>query len=504
MKGPRAIVEVDGEKMTKLEEFLGRCMDAFAAKFPYRHPETDPAQIPKNLRHLQYSQSDWPGTFREHDRRKSGLPSDEDDDDESDGDEDEEVSDNQSNPDDAPSASEEEEMDIPEDEDRNESQSLEQIISEAGKAEGAEIVTGPSDEMGTGKGPTVKDAPNGNKTTRATLAAAVAARKIFQPYNTTWDSWEHAFKKLGEMGDKSWAECDPEELKSRQEGVPDIIHNVLDVLYYTTGYELYATGVVLSEDQAFKFHTTTPRSQHFSECPDGNSARDSFVRFVNSYIGPGLCTSIKCPAPVVYPDPRREDHPTFPAGIIATHEQRQRLLTDYLAYKIAWQGGGASVPYDILLQQHEEGRQDLIANHVLPPGVEYLKSPMLMEPEELEAMISHVIAGDQDKIPADRQFRFEQSAPGMFASNYTAGRYPQATMVYRPDSQAYVVALEEHAHLTSSPRTDGLPSIGEYEEPYISFTEESIETYRAILRPEDCWWGLLEASQQHDRLFPAQ
>ncbi|KDN41818.1 hypothetical protein RSAG8_07189, partial [Rhizoctonia solani AG-8 WAC10335] len=502
--------------MTKLEEFLGRCMDAFVGKFPYRHPDTNPAQIPERLRHLQYPQSEWPGTFRERlrnkfndfsrqkrDRRKSGLPSDEDDEDESDGNQVEEASDEDSTIEDAASLREGVEMGVPEGTDENENEEAEQEITEGGGAE-AKLATGPPDEMDAQSESALAEQPDNARTKHAALVSAVAARKEFRPYSTTYDSWENAFKQLAEMGEKNWAECDPEELESRQENVPNIVHNLLDLLYYTTGYELYATGVVLSKGQGFKFDATTPRSKHFSEHPDGSRARDSFTQFANTYIGPALCTNIHCPAPVVYPDPSRENHPTFPAGIIATHEQRQRLLVDYLSYSIAWQGGGAFVPYDIIAQQHEEGNQDIIDNSVLPLGVEYPKNPMLMEPKELEVMISHIIAGDQNKIPAHQQFRFEQSAPGMFASNYSAGRYPQATMFYRPDSQVYTVALEENARLTSSPRTDGLPSINEYEEPYQSFTEESIRTYQTILRPEDCWWGLLGALQEHDKLFPAQ
>ncbi|EUC58756.1 hypothetical protein RSOL_274900, partial [Rhizoctonia solani AG-3 Rhs1AP] len=187
-------------------------MDTFAAKFPYQHPNTSSAKLPKNLRHLQYSQSEWPSTICERTRRKSGLPSNKDEE-ESNGDEDEEVSGDHSGPDDTTSASGEEERDSSEDNDQSESKNLEQDMPEGSAAEGAEIVAGPLKELDTENRTTAADAPSVNKTGHVALAAAVAARKVFQPYNTTWDSWEHAFKQLGEMGAKSWAKCDPEELK---------------------------------------------------------------------------------------------------------------------------------------------------------------------------------------------------------------------------------------------------------------------------------------------------
>ncbi|KDN34211.1 hypothetical protein RSAG8_12696, partial [Rhizoctonia solani AG-8 WAC10335] len=70
LESPRSFIEVDGQRITKLEEFLGRCMDAFVQKFPYRHPDTSPAKIPKALRHLQYNSNEWPVLFRERLRNK--------------------------------------------------------------------------------------------------------------------------------------------------------------------------------------------------------------------------------------------------------------------------------------------------------------------------------------------------------------------------------------------------------------------------------------------------
>ncbi|KDN34210.1 hypothetical protein RSAG8_12695, partial [Rhizoctonia solani AG-8 WAC10335] len=324
----------------------------------------------------------------------------------------------------------------------------------------------------------------------------------FRPFVGTYDIWERSFKDVGLMAEHSWAECDLTELERRQEAIPEIVRDFFEVLHYCTGYELYATGTILFKERGSKFETTTPRSQHFCELPAGTSARDSFNQFVTSYIGPNMCTNVDCPAPAVYPDPLRHEHPTFPTGLEVNHEQRQRLLGDYLSYKMAWQGGGTHVPYDLLAQQFQEGSQDIVDSNVLPTAVPYLKDPMLMNPTELGAMISHVVSGDLNKIPFDRQFRFEQFAPGRFASDYVDGRQPGANLVYRPDSQAYVMALAKNAPGISAPREDGLPLIDELDGYCQPFPEEMIMTYRGILRVEDSWWSLLVAVQEHDKLYP--
>ncbi|CAE6409167.1 unnamed protein product [Rhizoctonia solani] len=292
LQNPRSIIEVDGEKMTRLEEFLSRCIDAFAKTFPYRHPDTNPSDISESLRHLQYDRNEWPAVFRERESVVSQSHPWKINESEQEGSESQEDNNESKEEKDATTEDEVESEDW--DDSTQEPAEIESLAEDHGEDETNEAETVPPLQSGTVTG-------------AATVSGALEDIH-FRPFNATYDAWERAFNKLSGLADKSWAECNAEELESRQMDVPDIVQQMLDMLHFCTGYEVYATGTVLSKEQGYKFQTATPRSQHFCDLPQGSETRDYFNEYDQIF--------------------------ARTLRVKVTHEQQQRLLADYLAYKM--------------------------------------------------------------------------------------------------------------------------------------------------------------------------
>ncbi|KAG8682487.1 hypothetical protein FRC11_014819, partial [Ceratobasidium sp. 423] len=64
MIGAKKQIIVDGEKITRIDDFLNRITTALTKKFPYQKPDTPKSAIPRPLRELHYKHKDWPHVFR--------------------------------------------------------------------------------------------------------------------------------------------------------------------------------------------------------------------------------------------------------------------------------------------------------------------------------------------------------------------------------------------------------------------------------------------------------
>ncbi|KAG8751856.1 hypothetical protein FRC11_008936, partial [Ceratobasidium sp. 423] len=101
-----------------------------------------------------------------------------------------------------------------------------------------------------------------------------------------------------------------------------------------------------------------------------------------------------------------------------------------------WQGGSRHVPYGLIEAEHQRGEYSIVTQRVLPNGMEYLKDLMRMSEDEASAMIAHLIAGDNNELPADRIFQFNQWDRNKWESSEEPYGSWIPQIVYRPDSEA--------------------------------------------------------------------
>ncbi|KDN41817.1 hypothetical protein RSAG8_07188, partial [Rhizoctonia solani AG-8 WAC10335] len=291
---------------------------------------------------------------------------------------------------------------------------------------------------------------------------------LYTPCDETYNAWERALRVLGKMIALSWMECEERELAKRHSLVPELVRATLEILAYTTGCEIYATGVYIENKQGWN---------------------------------PTLCTSSSCPGSVIYPHPDRDARPTFPLRISATYPQNQRLLHDFFSYQMQWQGGGPPVPYDLIKAEYLADEEKIVTRAHLPQQLSYLKDPMLMTEREVSSMIEHIIAGQEERMPAANIFRFEEFRPGAYAHESPTGCGGDTSLFYRPDTRAFASRIEAQRRSAIHPRTDGLGMIST-EAPYLSLPAEAITAYRKILPTTDPWWILPAALNDHDWCHP--
>ncbi|KAG8751854.1 hypothetical protein FRC11_008934 [Ceratobasidium sp. 423] len=200
------------------------------------------------------------------------------------------------------------------------------------------------------------------------------------------------------------------------------------------------------------------------------------------------------------------------------YPQKQRLLHDYLSLQLRmyvtagittttefsteWQGGSSHVPYGLIKAEHMHGEHTIVTQDVLPDGVEYLRNPMCMSENEVSAMINHLIAGDREELLEGREFQFNRWAKDRLESESLELGTWNASMVYGPESLAFVKAMEAAESKRQSSIPQGLKSISVSGVPYQSFNEAAIVTYSKTIADSDIWWSLQLALSEHDQANP--
>ncbi|KAG8685652.1 hypothetical protein FRC11_010275, partial [Ceratobasidium sp. 423] len=75
----------------------------------------------------------------------------------------------------------------------------------------------------------------------------------FTIMESTYTSWQQSLRMLWGLSEHSWARCDQIELKQRQELLPAMLRDVMDLLAHTTGAEIYVTGVMVTGENSTNF-----------------------------------------------------------------------------------------------------------------------------------------------------------------------------------------------------------------------------------------------------------
>ncbi|CAE6440281.1 unnamed protein product [Rhizoctonia solani] len=316
----------------------------------------------------------------------------------------------------------------------------------------------------------------------------------------TSESWHRTLKLLGTFLGRGWAQCSAEELVRRQTITPKLLSDILNLLGFATGSEIYATGAMMAREGGQSFDMATPRAERFLQTKEGAENRTRFTHYVSSYIGEGLCNSVACPAPAVYPDTARSNHPTFPVGDIESISTRRRLLHDYLSLQLQWQGGSAHVPYGLIKEDFKQGAFSIVKKEAIPDDIEYLKDPSLMTEAEASSMIAHLIAGDSQDLPAGREFRFNRWTKGSTGINEVHTGLSETT--YRQDALSFVNAMQTLQSRITASLPPSLGPIPLSSLPYQSLSDVAVDIYCRTLPPSDSWWTLQEALKYHDQLHP--
>ncbi|KAG8725883.1 hypothetical protein FRC11_001268, partial [Ceratobasidium sp. 423] len=163
-----------------------------------------------------------------------------------------------------------------------------------------------------------------------------------------------------------------------------------------------------------------------------------------------------------------------------------------------WQGGAPRVPYDLIQDEYERNEYTIVKKEALPDGLEYLIDPMIMSESQVDSMIAHIGAGDNNELSPERVFQFNQWAPGKYShgEHESPDWYP--TIIYSADTLSLVKGMDrvrgESVHVT----LETLPSIPISQVPYKSFSNVAIATYQQLLLSDDLWWGLQTALSEHD------
>ncbi|KAG8685352.1 hypothetical protein FRC11_010726, partial [Ceratobasidium sp. 423] len=312
--------------------------------------------------------------------------------------------------------------------------------------------------------------------------------------------WENLIHEISELAECTWAECSKCELTRQQERLPILVADLLSLLAHGTGAELYAVGAMAKRNDHQGFHTASPRSYHFLNQQESFDTRAVFAKYIYDYIGPAMCVSPRCPAPVVYGDPDRQNHPILPEDTMS-HARNQALTYDYLSSKLQWQGGSIEVPYKAIEKEAAKGRFSIVLRDSLPESIPYLRNPMLMGPEELGILTRHLRASDRQELPLNKRFQFSEPRPGVKIHGYQIKR-ALSTLRYRPESWAYRLFLEDIRELGTPERKDELPFYSEDSPPYLSFDSEEIESWVATLGSEDMCTPLFYAILAHDNAQP--
>ncbi|KAG8703783.1 hypothetical protein FRC11_010446, partial [Ceratobasidium sp. 423] len=305
-------------------------------------------------------------------------------------------------------------------------------------------------------------------------------------------SWQASLDTLAQLAANSWVDCDAAEIKRRQEEAPHILRDVLCILGRSTGCEAMAIGVTATPENHNVFRCATTRSIPYLQTPECLAARNGFVTYTNDALGSSLCSSLKCPGPVVYPNIAKENHPVCPQEAVSVAENRQ------------WQGGGVDVPYGLIAADGESEVYAIVRREVMPLGYSVMRNPLIMEEEELRAWVRHLRAGDNDVIPAEQRFQFTEPRPGHRFEEPVVSRPDSSELSYHPCAWAYAWYVSDLSESEPPVRNDGLPCHSSDWDPYISITEAVMVGINSTLTPEDPVFNLVAALDSHDKAFPVE
>ncbi|KAG8684438.1 hypothetical protein FRC11_012106, partial [Ceratobasidium sp. 423] len=135
-------------------------------------------------------------------------------------------------------------------------------------------------------------------------------------------------------------------------------------------------------------------------------------------------------------------------------------------------------------------------------GMQYLKDPMVMSKDEVSAMIEHLIAGDNKELPSGCEFHFSQWDKDHFEDNSATHGTWEPQIVYHPDTQAFVAAMEAAHQQRRSNIPEEFVTAPTSSVPYQSFNEAAIAMYRKMIANDDKWWDLQAALSDHDKAYP--
>ncbi|KAG8720696.1 hypothetical protein FRC11_003107 [Ceratobasidium sp. 423] len=117
-------------------------------------------------------------------------------------------------------------------------------------------------------------------------------------------------------------------------------------------------------------------------------------------------------------------------------------------------------------------------------------------------MIAHLIAGDNNELPADRIFQFNQWDRNKWESSEEPYGSWIPQIVYRPDSKTFVRAMSTASDEQCSTIPEMIAPDPTLSVPYQSFSHVALETYQKTLADNDKWWDLQAALSDHDQSCP--
>ncbi|KAG8751855.1 hypothetical protein FRC11_008935 [Ceratobasidium sp. 423] len=250
--GPKKHIIVRGVKKPQINHFVDRVTKEFIKRFPYRHPDADKSSIPPNLADKQYKPEDWPDVFtsrllsrfnqlkrQERDRLSKAEAGSVDEEDQ--------IQEGENS------------EDIDEDVDYDREADITEVESNTERSEdnweGTDRNEGTQDESVANM--TTADSKAPAERPAATMSPSEPSPSdpayAFIPSNRTMKAWEITLGLLERIRKRNWTECSKEELSRRQDCVPDIMYDIIDLLAYTTGVEIYATGVMVPDGQPTNF-----------------------------------------------------------------------------------------------------------------------------------------------------------------------------------------------------------------------------------------------------------
>ncbi|EUC58208.1 hypothetical protein RSOL_238680, partial [Rhizoctonia solani AG-3 Rhs1AP] len=504
-----------GKKVGAMKAFIGRVIDEFGHKFPYRHPDTPVSQIPKELQRRQVRKE-------EYGRNPDDLGSDDNESEENSDDtgSDEWDSEQEEQTESRSSTTRESTEEIDQESALHDQESAlgDQNIDESEEEDKMSLVSvgGPSefDPRDTTEGidhdTTIRQFDPVDEVVDA-LAVVTSPDSNVDPAEDyiasphRLDEWNLALKELGDMMDQSWTGCSPRELQFRRSNVAENLRQVLDIMSWGVGVEFFATGIVASPEAGQGFCTSSSRSDPFLSTDDGMRTMKRFARFAMKHIGPLLCTIPECPGPVVYGDLDRANHPVMPRDDSATTERMRVYIFDYQRHKLRWQGGGLQVPYDRMKADTSEGRHEIVRPERLPTGVEYVENPFTMPEKHVACWAKFLIQCDTAQLSTDRLFQYARPDPdGPEIDGYQTVRSPGVRMDYGPAAHSYALFVQGAEAAIPAERDDGLPQYSAEDAIYHSITDEQAAFWQERLPENQGYLDLLKALKRNDEARPFQ
>ena len=168
---------------------------------------------------------------------------------------------------------------------------------------------------------------------------------------------------------------------------------------------------------------------------------------------------------------------------------------------VEWQGGGTDVLYKIIAQEAALGRYTIVLPSALPAGVDYLRDPMEMNPQELEILAGHLRVSTTNEMQPANRFQFNEPHPGKVLGGYQEHR-EGVELTYQPEAWAHMQYLENFTSKGVSYREDGPPLYSEGSPIYLSFQVHEIESWAGTLGEGDSCIALLYALEAHNEARP--